>query len=241
MSNENENWLFFVLCGQRQRNYDSNDDDGDRGRDRETAATARRRSSSSSSSPLFRSIERSSNNSKITKMYIFFFLFVFVFAFACLCACVFVCVCASIPYNRTQTNKSGHSESERYGFCFCHSAVATDYWLSCTCVWGSDSAVRAVLLLLIENRMQLIFICKNGQQEEHRMLPLIIHEWTCTCTYICMYEWLDYKATSLTRSESIPYIHLFCGFCGLCGLILVYLSLFPLWHFGKLEASAAIA
>lgn len=184
MSNENENWLFFVLCGQRQRNYDSNgngnDDDGDRGRDRETAATARRRSSSSSSSPLFRSIERSSNNSKITKMYIFFFLFVFVFAFACLCACVFVCVCASIPYNRTQTNKSGHSESERYGFCFCHSAVATDYWLSCTCVWGSDSAVRAVLLLLMENRMQLIFICKNGQQEEHRMLPLIIHEWTCT-------------------------------------------------------------
>lgn len=68
------------------------------------------------------------------------------------------------------------------------------------------------------------------------MLPLIIHEWTCTCTYICMYEWLDYKATSLTRYESIPYIHLFCGFCGLCGLILVYLSLFPpltFWQIGS--------
>lgn len=99
MSNENENWLFFVLCADRSS---ATTRQQRRRRQRQKQIQRRR---STSSLPLFRSIERSS--SKITKMY--FFLFVFVFSFACAC----VCVCA-----RIQTNSFGHLERAFYGLLF---------------------------------------------------------------------------------------------------------------------------
>lgn len=110
-----------------------------------------RRRPSSSSLPLFRSIERSSS-SKITKMY-FFFLFVFVFAFVCVCA-------------RIQTNSFGHLERTLYGLLFlsCPMTLALSLSDSLALACGAQTAqlFGVCLLLLMENQMQLIFICRKN-------------------------------------------------------------------------------
>lgn len=154
MSNENENWLFFVLCAdrgsattrqQRQR------------RRRQRQKQIQRRRSSSSSLPLFRSIERSS--SKITKMYLFFSI---CFCF-CLCACMCVCVCVCA---RIQTNSFGHLERTLYGLLFlsCPMTLSLSLSDSLALACGAQTAqlFDVCLLLLMENQMQLIFICRKN-------------------------------------------------------------------------------
>lgn len=173
MSNENENWLFFVLCAdrgsattrkQRQR----------RRRQRQRQIQRRRSSSSSSSLPLFRSIERSS--SKITKMYLFFF---YLFLFLPLCLYVCVCVCA-----RIQTNSFGHLERTLYGLLFLSCPMTLSLWLSCTCVWGSDrSAVRCVFVVVDGKSNAADF----HMQEECRMLPLIEYVYKCMYTLVYVF------------------------------------------------------